>query len=791
MALALDDGMIPTSFRVSESGNLIIVPFKRADFVLIDMLEGDYKTGEYCYDYYGSVVSTYFLAGVNRVYIYYKVDQLLSPRSRNILGILSRHFMDSFDGYYNDICDIDNVFLGRGKAQPKYRHAIERLGNLPKAKISAAHHIHYTAEEVWSVLDINQQRQAREALRIAHDTTTTMMGGVMLWLAMLPKLLFKKFIQTDILDAETMIEFAKRAKPLSVMAKSYQNIVEEDLRMLFEVDVLVNRDVGAVDWEGEKKNRVDPNLVKIKPETVYKQAVKMFSRDDETRQPPRYLSWKDYWESRWQWSASGSVHSQYSDDLKNLPKQRELRNKFVLLCQTPYFDADHFLKRRAEIQAWSSIKYEWGKMRAIYGTDLTSYVLAHYAFYNCEDVLPNEFPVGAKARPSYVSAKVESVLYKKTPLCIDFEDFNSGHSNEAMQAVIDAYYHVFSDRLTDDQKQAVLWTKQSISNTIVNDNMGTRTTYKTKGTLMSGWRLTTFMNSVLNYIYTQLLLQGSQINVNSVHNGDDVLLGVNNFDVARRAVYNADKYNIRLQRSKCAFGGIAEFLRVDRVRGDFGQYLTRNIATLMHSRIESKVALNVVDLVEADEERLREFIQRGGQPAVAARLRNIAYKRTARIYETELLTLYDIKNYHRVVGGINDAERAPVDKIIEKEKISRVSELPEDLPGVSDYAKQIKKALDLDVSHNEIYQRIYKATLNAVQLVRTSVSSRPNELESQSIVFRALYKAHSDVTSSPLYGKAMLTGFVFDVLNKGAINHALLSILHQSRDPMRLLRVVA
>lgn len=790
--LSLENNEAPTSFRVSDLGNYVVVPFKRAQYVLIDALDEVYPMGDCLYNYYGSVFNCLVLTSSNRTYIYYKVDQLLRPRSRNILGILSRHYMDNFEGYYNDWCAIDNVFAGVELAEKiQFKHNEASINNLPIAKISAAHHIHFTASEVWSCLTDKQKSKAKHAFRITSQATTTMMGGVILWLAMLPDDLHAFFVKTNILDAETMIDFAKRAKILSVKAKSMQNIVEQDLRTLFEVDVLVNRDVGSVDWEGEKHNRVEPNLVHLDQKKIYDAATKMFSRNDATKQRPRNMTWKDFWMARWQWSASGSVHSQYTEDIKNLPKERELRNKFIQLCQAGTFKADHFLNRKQEIQAWSSVKYEWGKMRAIYGTDITSYILAHYAFFNCEDVLPNEFPVGMKARPSYVSAKVAAVLDRKTPLCVDFEDFNSGHSNEAMMTVIQAYYDVYSERMDDDQKRAILWTKESVANTTINDNMGTKTTYRTNGTLMSGWRLTTFMNSVLNYIYTQVLLTNCNENVNSVHNGDDVLLGVSNFDVARRTVYNAEKYNIRLQRSKCAFGGIAEFLRVDRVRGDFGQYLSRNIATLMHSRVESKVALNVVDIVEADEERFREFVRRGGDEEIISKLRLISYKNTARIYDTELLTLYMIKSSHRVVGGISDLDDAPVDCIIEKDKAGKILPLPENLPGVMDYSIMLRKTLDLDVPLTEVYKRIYSATLNAVQLVRTSVQHTYNTDLRQYEVFRALYKAHAEATATPLFGKAMLTGFVFDVLTKSTNMTNLTRILRLSRDPLRLLRIVS
>nr|WGM49135.1 RNA-dependent RNA polymerase [Umbelopsis dimorpha virus 1a] len=815
---------MPLTFRKSDQGNNIIVPFRRAEYVLIDVLEGAFQNGSVLYPYYGSVVLADVLVRDNTTYIYYKVDQLLSPMSRNILGILSRHFMNDFTGYYNDMCSIDNVFLGCDKANKQARHTIDNLSELPKAKISAEHHIHFTAEEVWSSLNDEQRAKAVQALRITSEATTTMMGGVMLWLAMLPNDLFTHFIDTDILDKDTMIDFAKAAKKLSVIAKSYQNIVEVDLRMIFEIDVLVNRDVGKVDWEGEKYNRIRPNTVNIKSSKVYEEAMKLFRRTDATREKPRKLEWEEFWKTRWQWSASGSVHSQYHQDIKNMPKERELRNKFILLTQTPYRDFDFFSCRKPEIQAWSSVKYEWGKMRAIYGTDLTSYVLAHYAFYNCEDTLPNEFPVGNKARPSYVSAKVGAILKNRIPLCIDFEDFNSGHRNDSMQAVISAYIEAFGDSMTEEQRIAAEWTRRSITETYVNDNMGTQTKYKTEGTLMSGWRLTTYMNSILNYIYTKLLTQtkyktegtlmsgwrlttymnsilnyiytklltqSSSDSYLSVHNGDDVLLGVRNFDIARRAVYNADKYNVRLQRSKCTFGGIAEFLRVDRVRGDFGQYLTRNVATLMHARIESKLALSVVDLVEACEERLREFVQRGGDRATAARLRAIAYSRYSMIYNTDPLTLYTVKNNHRVAGGISDDLAAGIKVVVVKDKGGKVAELPSYLPGLADYAQMLKRSLQLNIEVERIAKRLYKATLNAVKLERTRVSLQTPRDPRQLTVYRALYKAHHDATDNPVYGKAILTGFVFDVLSKNGQAATLISILQQARNPMEMLKVVA
>lgn len=789
-SVVLSDAFVPSCFRITDSGNLLLVNFSRAQYVLIDVLEGEYENCDITYDYYGSCVSAKVLTLQKRAYVYFKVDQTLYPRTKQISGVLSRHFLGTFEGYFNDWLSLDNVFIGLDKAKKKQWWDETELEDLPKAKISGSHHIHYTAQEVWDVLSWEEKEKARQAFRLPREITTTMMAGTMLWLVSLNDALYERIIKTALLDQPDMVSFAKFAKVISVRAKSYQNIVADDLRMIFEIDVLVNRDVGEVDWVGEKRNRTVPNLANISTKRIYELAAAMMVRPDTTKERPRRFEWEKFWNARWQWSAAGSVHSQYPEDTINLPKERELKNKFIALSLLPKLPFSYFNEREPTIEAWSSVKYEWGKMRAIYGTDLTSYVMAHFAFYNIEDTLPNEFPVGSKARPSYVRSKVGAVLKDSLALCIDFEDFNSQHSYPAMKAVLQAYLDVNHKYLSDDQKQAVAWTMESIEKTRVHDNMGTGTSYNATGTLMSGWRLTTYVNSVLNYIYSQLLLEGGTSMVNSVHNGDDVLMGVKNFDVTRRAVYNADKYNIRLQRSKCAFGGIAEFLRVDRVRGDYGQYLTRNIATLMHSRIESKVALCVTDVVEANDERLREFIQRGGSPKMAAKLKYTYLSRISEIFNTSVKDCYMVSQIHRVMGGTSDSPDALLTYKVEKEKGQSNHTLPEKLPGVADYAMQLKETLELDVPIEKISERVYSATLNAVQLVRTAVKVVPNDDMQQAVVYRALYKAHGDVSQMPTFGKALLTGFVFDVLTSNPKLKVLTNILSSSKDPMAFLKVI-
>nr|UXL82807.1 RNA-dependent RNA polymerase [Conidiobolus adiaeretus totivirus 1] len=791
-SFTMRDGYVPTALRITKEGNVIATTFEDSEYVLIDRMEGYASKQEVSYDYYGTVVSALLMPGKDAVYVYYKNDQDILPVTVNILAILSRHFLGDFSGYYNDWCATDNVFFGIGKAGGKeFRHTAESLKSLEKPKISGDHHIHYTAHEVWTALDRVEKEKARQAFRLPEDATTSFMGGVMLWLASLDDRLYNEVVSSNLLDVDSTIEFAKEAKKVSIRAKSFQNIVEDDLRTIFEADVLVNRDVGSVDWEAEKKNRVTPNLTDFTYNQIYRDALQLFTKTDGMKEKPRSLSWDKFWAARWQWSAAGSIHSQYPKDLMHLPKDRELKNKFIALTLAENTDINKYLSRQPELQAWSSVKYEWGKMRAIYGTDLTSYILAHFAFYNCEDTLPSDFPVGTKARPSFVSARVSSVLKNSIPLCIDFEDFNSQHSNEAMTAVIDAYIEAHKMHLTKEQILAAEWTKDSIMNTRVNDNMGTKTTYNSKGTLMSGWRLTTYMNSVLNYIYTKRIVKGNVSKMQSVHNGDDVLIGARNIRLITTALKNAKRHNVRLQRTKCAFGGLAEFLRVDHMRGDHGQYLTRNIATTMHSRIESKIAVSAVDIVQAMEDRLKEFIQRGGKIALAGRLREIYYERMAPVYSLVPEDLYVIRTSHRVVGGISEERTSDISNIITIESTKVETELPDHLPGVIDYAAALRTTLQLEVPLEKVIKRVKNATLNAVQMVRKTIKIVKNTNELRYMTLRALHKSYSDVASTPLFGKGMLTGFIFDVMSTSKQLGAMARIISGSHDPIEFLRVIA
>lgn len=784
--------------RVTATGQIVGSDFEGSDYVLIDVLDGTKRISDVVYDYRGVSITCKLVSSREKTYVYAYLDQSIVSRTTDISAIIAAHF-GNYPCYYNEPTHIDNINLyideviktkkiQIGKIQQKID--IGKIEELKKSKISGEHHIHYTANEIWEILTPSEKRKAKLALSLPPDSTTTFVAGVMLWLAVLDDDEFRFIMSSKLFQAQNQKDWSTIAKAISVRAKSLQNQNAKDLRNLFEIDVLINRYLGEPIWQEEKKNRTEPKLALVSKNEVYDIAKNLFSKKDEYKEKPRKFKWKDFWDARWQWSATGSIHSQYQEDNKYICKERELKNKFISLNKMPAFGLKHFTSRKPEIRAWTSVKYEWAKLRAIYGTDLTSYVITHFAFYNCEDTLPMEFPVGDKARPSFVSARVEATLSSRDPFCLDFEDFNSQHSNENMQAVMQAWLDVHKNTISEEQYEAGLWAVESVGNTIIEDKMGTGTTYKSNGTLMSGWRMTTFVNSVLNYVYTQIIMKGTDELVHSIHNGDDVLIGLRKPKTISRMLSNARQRQIRTQNSKCAYAGIAEFLRVDHKRGEYGQYITRSIATILHARIESKVAISTVDYLEALESRLFDFKMRSGNMDMAVRLREKYYERMSLLYKISIDDLFSIKSAHRVCGGMSQLPDSSVNKYIRAEKKGKMVDLEDNLPGVSDYSEKLVNDLKLKVERGKVYDGIYRATLDAVQLVRKHVNVEDTVELGKYRVLRGIYGAYSSLRTNVVLGKAMLTGFAIDVLASKEAFDQINSMLAAAQDPMLYLKTV-
>jgi hypothetical protein len=543
-------------------------------------------------------------------------------------------------------------------------------------------------------------------------------------------------------------------------------------------------------------------LADVPSDVVYARAVKMF-RDGLADFEYPTTDWKSYWAARWQFTPTGSIKSQYASDLDGLPSNHKLKNKFVGLITMKNEGLSKWVSRKPQIQAWSSVKYEWAKTRAIYGCDLTNFVVTNLAYYKCEQALPSYFPVGDKANEKYVGQVLERVLDGSEAFCFDFEDFNSQHSVSSMRAVLQAYADVHYDEMSDDQRLAARWVIDSVDSMIVNDNMGTGTAYKANGTLFSGWRLTTFVNSVLNKVYIDEIRGVKYTAMESAHNGDDVIIGMKFASHAVQMLRRAEERGIRAQPAKCAFGAVAEFLRVDRRNAYGGQYLARAISTLMHSRTESVLAEDYCDVLRSNETRLYEFARRGGDEALCLRLRDMYIRAKAPIYNMTYVDSMLILNTSNVNGGLNQSYDADIDVIVRSvcdnmdetqmhHALSAVS--ARKWYGVADFAQLVNAKLNRlagkDITR-EVSRAIYKATVRVLSLNRSKINISPNFNRTASGALIQARGTLKHLAKSGTLGLARLAGIRLDLLSRDSEKLATLAgKLAVSRDPMRVLAVI-
>jgi hypothetical protein len=238
--------------------------------------------------------------------------------------------------------------------------------------------------------------------------------------------------------------------------------------------------------------------------------------------------------------------------------------------------------------------------------------------------------------------------------------------------------------------------------------------YKTAGTLLSGWRLTTFMNTVLNYVYTHQAV-GSNSNMVSTHNGDDVLASINNLTELVSLLKGSKEINVRYQRTKCYFSSIAEFLRVDHHQGTGAQYLARAVSTFVHGATESSIPNDLRSNLEATMTRRKELIERMADRDVVDKLVRNQLRHFNKIWEVDDRLIYSIINTHTSRGGIattindNTLEKKIL-MVMKKQRTEVTGKEIARYPGVTAYTNKLLKMGIEDKYRSKIERQLYATT---------------------------------------------------------------------------------
>lgn len=719
-----------------------------------------------------------FSVRVGNVYLFYVHLPGISYVDNRVVALLGTLFVGNYEidfthlsDYHTEACNVPLNLVPYD-----FSHA-------EKSDITALHHLHVSAVEVVAAqrgqldeLELDTEHvgtadvpepMARYFTLVTEQAVLTrqLVATWVSYYAFLPdhaKRMLNGVLSQCITDDLT--ETRARIKAEGVRAKQAQHLYRDDLNLIFELGVLDNRSDAKIDWSAERSARVNPITVNIDENYIYREAIKMFEQGRMKKDALKYkrMDWSEYAAMRWGVLPTGAIFSQYPEDQEMIRRiDGFYRNKMTVMASHHALPFEHFYNREPQIYAKTSVKYEWGKARALYGCDIGSFLMTDFCMRMCEETLPSQCLVGSLASTENVKLAV-SQMSTAIPVCYDFDDFNSQHSTEAMIAVLRAWFATYRCDMSDEQQKAMEWTISSVANQVYYC-VETDETVPVRGTLFSGWRLTAFMNTVLNYIYMKR--SGSTEHMMySLHNGDDVLASCLMFTDAVKLITTAEKVGIRAQTQKMNVGTIGEFLRVDGLAKSVtaSQYLTRATATFVHGRVESILPHDLLQEFEAIAMRAEEITSRGGNPALTHALEVRQARRASLRYgaDTELYAHY--LRLHPVQGGRNIFGVLEQQRLV-KTSIDRGSADADNLAemldvGAQDYLNTIARRYHVDIktiSRNRIRnanRRMARACFTGASLVR----EERNSLD----LLRSQYKVYRNTTLNRVVERVRLLGVI-------------------------------
>jgi hypothetical protein len=393
--------------------------------------------------------------------------------------------------------------------------------------------------------------------------------------------------------------------------------------MMVEANVLQGRDVAPVDLVEEAKKRVDPEGVRAVvadyPDEVIRRAVNRVLRAEIKKTDESYLldypSLEEHWASRWAWAVNGA-HSGLI--YKRQPGMRP---------NLPGFDRVH---RRAWLEtvtddprpAWtghtvvsSSPKLEHGKTRAIFACDTINYLAFEHLMSTVEKNWRGDRVILNPGKGGHLgmAQRVRNARNRSgVSVMLDYDDFNSHHTTRAMQILVEetckltGYPPHLADKLVSSFDQHHLY-------------LGSQHMGRVLGTLMSGHRLTTFINSVLNKGYLDIELgEDFMDRAISLHVGDDVYLGVGSYREADFVLSTIRQSPLRMNPAKQSVGHTTtEFLRVaSESRYSYG-YLARCVASITSGNWVNELSLAPLEALTNIVASARSLANRSGIADVA------------------------------------------------------------------------------------------------------------------------------------------------------------------------------
>jgi hypothetical protein len=325
-----------------------------------------------------------------------------------------------------------------------------------------------------------------------------------------------------------------------------------------ELTTLIGRGVGQVSPDEDVRTRINlADFLAEKAAVCDDRRLRACIREvlnSEMSTKPVWGTKEEYWTRRWLFTKSGS-HSRSSEerwfgerlDLPPLATRREFAES-AKECMVAFGEP--------RVDAGFSWKEEHGKRRAIYGCDTGSYYTFDYLLRPIEAVWRNNRVLmnpGVETQAQRYRRLAAKGGYR---YMLDFDDYNSQHTLTAMRMVIE-------EACAGAPKEAFDWAVASWDNMYVHwiNSQGLQEE-KMVGTLPSGHRATTFVNTILNAAYCKYASRNGMTGLDGYHCGDDVIV-FGDEDVMSEFVLDICNSPFRVNPAKQSVGRFCgEFLRV-------------------------------------------------------------------------------------------------------------------------------------------------------------------------------------------------------------------------------------
>nr|WOZ03690.1 RNA-dependent RNA polymerase [Leishmania RNA virus 2] len=352
-----------------------------------------------------------------------------------------------------------------------------------------------------------------------------------------------------------------------------------------ELKCLRGRGIAELDVIAEAKQRLKKPThpyAYVDNEELLRSAIRRVFNEELPRDKVVLRPKDDFWSSRWLWAANGGHSRALEHAHPELRTRKEVRA--YRKCVLEQWRNNPMDAWDGQVYVTPSQKLEHGKSRLLLACDTLSYLWFEYylkpvetAWLNKRTLLNpgvvNHYSVAKKVKVLLADAEHdETNIEHGTKLySLDFEDFNSQHSLAAQKMVFEELFKHVGIENEETQKIVSSFERMIVYN-------GKEPLGRVHGTLMSGHRATTFINTILNTAYLYADAAGLHTDF-SYHVGDDVIFSMGCAEAAR--LYDCLKhYSVRCNPHKqCASEYSGEFLRVAHTKHYSTGYVARAIAS--------------------------------------------------------------------------------------------------------------------------------------------------------------------------------------------------------------------